>query len=223
MKQTDYLYDFAPEQKNRYCQDMSEFLHDIVIQCKAESREHLWYVREYTKILTKAYSELYKKSKMTLKKQELIVKASVIHDIGKIAIPDCILDKPGHLSITEMELLKKHTIKGSQILKSLSWDVDRDFSRICYNVCLYHHEKYDGSGYPYGLKADKIPVEAQLVGLADMYDVLIHRDVNRKKMEKSKAYYMLMTGKCGELSPRLKECFEYSREKLENIVFTGSK
>ena len=219
MKQTDFLYDFDPEQKNRYRLDMSEFLHDIVIQCKAESREHLWYVREYTRILAESYAKIYSRSKLTSKKQEIIVMASAFHDIGKITIPDSILDKPGHLSMYEMDVLKKHTIKGGQIIKSMSWKVDRDFSRICYNICLYHHEKYDGSGYPYGLKADKIPIEAQLVGLADMYDVLIHGNINKKVTEKPRAYYMLMNDKCGAISPRLKECFEYAKETMEKLEY----
>lgn len=209
------------ELKSMFCNDMSELFRDIIIQCKAESVEHLWYVREYTRILTETYAKLYPRSRLTKRKREYIVKASVLHDLGKIAIPDFILDKPGHLSLSEMEILKKHTIKGSRIIKSMSWQVERDFSKICYNVCLYHHEKNDGSGYPYGLRGDKIPIEAQIVGLADMYDVLIHGDVNREPMEKSKAYYMLMNGKCGELSPKMRECFDDSRQQMEEMVFSG--
>lgn len=219
MKQTDFSYDFTPEQKNRFCLDMSEFLFDIVIQCRAESREHLWYVREYTRILAEAYAKIYRRSKLTSRKQDIIVMAAPLHDIGKITIPDFIMDKPGHLSMSEINVLKKHTIKGGQIIKSMSWNVDRDFCRICYNICLYHHEKYDGSGYPYGLKAEKIPIEAQLVGLADMYDILIHSNVNKKAMEKPRAYYMLMNDKCGAISPRMKECFEYAKETMEQVEY----
>ena len=94
---------------------------------------------------------------------------------------------------------------------------DRDYRRICCNVCLYHHEKYDGTGYPYGLKKDRIPLEAQLVGLADMYDALVNAEVNKKPYSKDIAFYMLMNGKCGELSPRMKECLQEAKDILEVV------
>ena len=90
-----------------------------------------------------------------------------------------------------------------------------EYVRTCCNVCLYHHERYEGNGFPAGLKKDRIPLEAQLVGLADMYDVLIHSDMGRKAVTKGQAYMMLMNGECGELSPRMKECLEDAREDLE--------
>ena len=193
-----------------------EMLCDMIVQNNAESREHMWYVEKYSEILSRYYSKLYPRSRMSKEKQKLIAKAARIHDVGKISIPDVLLTKMGHMSFNEFNLYKKHTIKGGQIIRSFSVGRDRDFERICYNVCLYHHEKCDGSGYPYGLKADKIPVEAQIVGLADIYDTLRQRGVP-EPVSNNKAFYMIVNGECGEISERMINCFEEAREELEAI------
>jgi putative two-component system response regulator len=193
-----------------------ELLSDMIIQSNTESREHMWFVERYSSILSRYYSKLYPRSRMSSKKQKLIANAARIHDVGKISMPDVLLTKMGTMSFNEFNLYKKHTIKGSQIIRSFSVGRDRDFERICYNVCLYHHEKYDGSGYPYGLKADKIPVEAQIVGLADIYDTLRHGGVP-EPVSDNKAFYMIVNGKCGKISERLINCFEEAREELEAV------
>ena len=193
-----------------------ELLSDMIIQSNTESREHMWFVERYSSILSRYYSKLYPRSRMSSKKQKLIANAARIHDVGKISMPDVLLTKMGTMSFNEFNLYKKHTIKGSQIIRSFSVGRDRDFERICYNVCLYHHEKYDGSGYPYGLKADKIPIEAQIVGLADIYDTLRHGGVP-EPVSDNKAFYMIVNGKCGKISERLINCFEEAREELEAV------
>ena len=193
-----------------------ELLSDMIIQSNTESREHMWFVERYSSILSRYYSKLYPRSRMSSKKQKLIANAARIHDVGKISMPDVLLTKMGTMSFNEFNLYKKHTIKGSQIIRSFSVGRDRDFERICYNVCLYPQEKYDGSGYPYGLKADKIPVEAQIVGLADIYDTLRHGGVP-EPVSDNKAFYMIVNGKCGKISERLINCFEEAREELEAV------
>ena len=95
---------------------------------------------------------------------------------------------------------------------------DDEYNRICHNVVLYHHEKYDGTGYPYGLKKDKIPKEAQIVGLADMYDVLVHGKDKRQRFTKEEAYQMLIKDEFGEISPRLKETFQSAKDDMEAFV-----
>lgn len=202
-------------------QHLIEILRDIISYRSTESEEHIWYVQQYTRILAEQYAALYPRSKMTKHKIDLIVQAAQLHDVGKITMPDSILTRSGMLSKSELDLLKEHTIKGSQIVKVLSELQEKDYSRICYNVCLYHHEKYDGTGYPCGLKGDKIPVEAQIVGLADMYDVLVNPNMNKEPYPKEKAYYMLMNGRFGELSPKMRECLEESKELLENVHKEG--
>lgn len=193
-------------------------LEDMMTLRNAETREHIWYVKEYSRVIARAYAKHFPRSRMSMRKQELIIEAAGIHDVGKLIMQDCLLYKPGRMSTYELELYKKHTIKGGQIIKSLSTGRDRDFERICYNVCVYHHEKYDGTGYPYGLKEDKIPIEAQIVGLADIYDTLL-RCRNREAFTKEKAYRMIMDAECGLISPRLTECLKASREELESINY----
>ena len=121
----------------------------------------------------------------------------------------------------EFSLYKKHTIKGGQVIKSLSNGRDKDFERICYNVCVYHHEKYDGSGYPYGIKADKIPVEAQIVGIADIYDTLVHHNF-KEKIDPGRAFYMIVNGECGGISPKMVRCLEECRWELEGVLYKSA-
>lgn len=182
---------------------------------KFESEKHLDYVQGYTRILAVEYARLYPKSRMTKDKIERIVKAARLHDVGKMAIPDWVLLKDGRLSEGELDILKTHTIKGCEMVHLLGQTEDEVYNRICHNIVLYHHEKYDGTGYPYGLKRDKIPIEAQLVALADMYDVLIHGKGERKRFTKEEAFQMLMRGDFGQLSPKIRECFAMAKEDME--------
>lgn len=182
---------------------------------KFETKKHLAYVQGYTRILAKQYALLYPKSRMTQGKIEQIVKAAQLHDIGKIAIPEWILLKDGRLSEGEMDILKTHTTKGCEMVHLLGQTSEEEYNRICHNVVLYHHEKYDGTGYPYGLKKDKIPTEAQIVALADMYDVLIHGEGKRKRFTKDEAFQMIMRDDFGQISPKLRECFAIAKEAME--------
>ncbi len=183
-----------------------------------ESEQHIAYLQGYTRILVEHYAKLYPKARMTKERIEKIVRAARLHDIGKIAIPDWILLKDGRQSAGELDILKTHTIKGCEMIHVLGQTEDAEYNRICHNIVLYHHEKYDGTGYPYGLKKDKIPKEAQIVGLADMYDVLIHGEGDRQRFTKEETFQMLMRGVFGEISPRLKECLQDAKEDMESFV-----
>ena len=194
-----------------------EVLNDIVDSRSVESMEHIAYVQGYTRILANHYAQIFKHARMTKQKIEYIVKAATIHDIGKITLPDTILTRPGKLSHWEMEVLKGHTVKGSQIVEVMAEFEDDEYRKICRNVCMYHHEKYDGSGYPGRIRKERIPIEAQLVGLADLYDALIHTGVQSKAVKQKDAYTLLMEGRCGELSPRMKECLMSAKEELEEF------
>ncbi len=198
-----------------------DLLGDLIIQSNCETRDHITRVQNYTEILARCYSKLYPRSRMTEQKQRLTTMAARIHDVGKITMPDALLLMKGQMSSCQFNLYEKHTIKGGQIIKSLSTGRDRDFERICYNVCVYHHEKYDGSGYPYGYKENKIPIEAQIVGFADIYDTLLHSGVS-ENMNKNKAYYMIANSICGGISPRLINCFEEVREEIEAVDISVS-
>lgn len=183
-----------------------------------ETPEHIAFIQGYTRIIAEHYARLYPKSRMTMAKIEKITKAAAFHDIGKLAVLNWILLNDGRLSEGEIEMLKEHTTKGCEIVHLMGQTEDEEYNRICHNIVLYHHEKYDGTGYPYGLKKDKIPIEAQMVALADMYDVLIHGKGERQRFTKEEAYCLLLQGEFGELSPRLKECLTNAKEELEAFV-----
>ena len=202
----------------KHHEHLVNILYDIIRCNNVETLMHIQYIQGYTRILAETYAKIFPRSRMTSKKIDMIVDAAGLHDIGKIAIPDAILLRTGKLSDAEMEMMKEHTVKGYQIVKVLTEYEPEEYRRICCNVCLYHHEKYDGTGYPNKVKKERIPLEAQLVGLADMYDTLIHSTVNRQVCSKEQAYYMLINGQCGRLSPRIMECLEAGKDALEEYT-----
>ncbi|MCR5702671.1 MAG: HD domain-containing protein [Lachnospiraceae bacterium] len=215
MKEEEYIKVKPEELYN----DFVEFMVDMLVQCKADTREHIWYVARYTEILAETYARLYPKARMTAKKRSIIIQASKIRDIGKLALPDVLLDKAGEMSDMELEYYKKHTIKGSQMILNLSGKIGREYERISYNTCLYHHEKYDGSGYPYGLKGKKVPIEALLVGLADIYDALVNFKGRRATYTNEEAVFLILDGRCGELSPKMRECIIEARDEMEAVKY----
>lgn len=198
-----------------YYEQIEKILCDSICYRNAETMRHIYYVEAYTRILAEHYAGLFPRARMTASKIDMIARAARMHDVGKLLLPDFIVASPGRLTNSELEILKEHTELGSQIMKILTEFQSERFQRICQNVCRYHHEKYDGSGYPEGLQKEKIPLEAQIVALADMYDVLINAIVGGEKNTKERAYYMLMNGECGELSPRMRESLKDAKEEME--------
>ena len=154
---------------------------------------------------------------LTDSKIEVIVAASALHDIGKIAIPDSILLKPGRLTTDEFTVMKTHTSKGSEILANIKDTWDDEYGEISLTICLYHHERYDGKGYPHGLKGDEIPISAQIVSLADVYDALINERVYKNAFTKEEAFNMIMNGECGVFGPHILECFQKTRDQFESL------
>lgn len=154
----------------------------------------------------------------TNEKIAVIVAASPLHDIGKIAIKDSVLLKPGRLTDEEFEYMKTHTTKGCEILTQIAGTWSEEYEKISYEICRHHHERYDGKGYPDGLAGEDIPISAQLVSIADVYDALVSDRVYKKAIEKGKAYQMILDGECGTFSPRLIECFKESRQEFEELV-----
>lgn len=183
-----------------------------------ESGEHVKRVRGFTKILAEQLMQDYPEYDLTPEKIEVIESASVLHDIGKIAISDGILLKPGKLTKEEYEEMKLHTTKGCEILNNIEdiWD-EEEYGRACYEICRHHHERYDGKGYPDGLKGDEIPISAQLVSIADVYDALVSDRVYKSAYSGEEAYRMIMAGECGVFSPKLLDCFTKSRQRCEAL------
>ena len=178
-----------------------------------ESGEHVQRVKEFTRIMLKYLQMLHKEYQLTDEKIELMVNAAALHDIGKIAIPDSILIKPGKLTDEEYEEMKKHTIYGCQLLENFKQE-ENEFYQYCYNICRYHHERYDGKGYPDGLVGEKIPICAQVVSIADVYDALVNKRVYKDSFSTEEAIQMIHEGKCGKFSPVLLECFDAAKDEM---------
>ena len=183
-----------------------------------ESGGHIMRVREFTAVLLKYVQKYYKEYGITNETADIIAYASSMHDIGKITIPDNILLKPGKLTKEEFEIMKMHTVKGCEILNRVSVVDDDSYMKYCYQIIRSHHEKFDGNGYPDGLKADEIPIAAQIVSIADAYDALISERVYKKAYPKQEAYNMIINGRCGKFNPKLMECFKLAKEELEEMA-----
>lgn len=206
------------EKLREHHEHLIEVMHDIIEYRHTEASKHIKYVQGYTSILLHHFACLYPKSKMTEEKINMIVQATQMHDVGKITLPDSLISRQGRLSDFEMDMLKEHTTKGERIMQVMTEFEREEYQEICRNVCLYHHEKYDGRGYPFGLKKDRIPIEAQIVALADMYDALVNSPARKEIETKEEAYSMLLSGSCGVLSPKMKACLESAKEELEAYV-----
>lgn len=185
-----------------------------------ETGDHVKRVKGLTRILAVAYQKLYPETGLTKQKIDTIVRASALHDLGKISIPDNILLKPGRLTDEERQVMMSHTTKGCEILNMLSDVQDQETFKASYEVVRYHHERYDGRGYPDGLKGEDIPISAQLVSVADVYDALVSERVYKKAFDKETAYNMIMNGECGTFSPKLMQCLEFAREAIETFADT---
>ena len=203
------------EKKN---QDIIDMMGSIVEYRSLESGEHIQRVKGFTKILAENFSIMYPEYGLTREKIDAIVAASSLHDIGKIAIPDSILMKPGRLTKDEFEYMKSHTLRGCEILDSMKMDWNPVAKQVSYEIVRSHHERYDGKGYPDGLKGDDIPISAQLVSVADVYDALTSERCYKDKFTPEEAFRMIVNGECGVFSPKMMEAFRRSREQFEEFA-----
>lgn len=189
-----------------------------VVECRnLESGEHIKRVKSFTRILAEQMMLDYPESGLTQEKIDIIVSASALHDIGKIAIPDNILLKPARLTKDEYEYMKSHTIRGCEVLNDVEGVWDEAYGKVSYEICRYHHERYDGKGYPDGLAGEAIPLSAQMVGLADVYDALVSERVYKNAFPEDEAFHMIVSGECGLFSPKLLECFRKTKKKFEEL------
>ena len=191
---------------------MIDALSSIIEYRSVESGQHIRRIRMFTRILLEDVAKTYQEYNLDGRTIEIIADASSMHDIGKIAIPDSILNKPGPLTREEFEVMKTHTTKGCEMLSGLERMNDKEYIGYAYNICRYHHERWNGKGYPDGLKGDNIPICAQVVAIADCYDALTTDRVYKKALPSEQAFNMILNGECGEFSPRLLECFKNVRE-----------
>ena len=161
---------------------MIDALSSIIEYRSVETGKHIQRIGVFTRVLLEDVAHCYPEYLLDDRKIAIIFSASALHDIGKIAIPDAILNKPGRLTPDEYEIMKTHSVRGCEMLAGLDRMGDREYLQYAYNICRYHHERWDGRGYPDGLKGDNIPLCAQVVGIADCYDALTNDRVYKKAL-----------------------------------------
>ncbi|MCI9415806.1 MAG: response regulator [Eubacterium sp.] len=202
--------------------DNNEFVIDalssVIESRNAETGDHTKRIKSLTRIMLNCLMEMFPKYGLTDSQVNLITRASVLHDIGKIGIPDAILLKPGRLTNEEFEIMKTHTTIGGEILQKFYRNQTSEFDRYCYEICRHHHERWDGRGYPDHLAGDEIPISAQVVAITDVYDALISPRVYKSSFTADEAYNMIVNGECGQFPPDILECFKFAKEKFSNIV-----
>lgn len=195
-----------------------EILGTVVEYRNLESGEHIQRVKGFTEILANQVMQAYPEFGLTTEKIKEIVAASALHDVGKITIPDKILLKPGRLTDDEYEYMKSHTTRGCDMLDSIKDIWTDDYRKLCYEICRFHHERYDGNGYPDKLKGEEIPIAAQIVSVADVYDALVSERIYKNSYSKDEAFRMIVNGECGIFSPKLMECFRMVKDAFEKIA-----
>ncbi len=199
-------------------QIMLDALSAIIEHRSTESGNHVLRIRRFTRILLEEVAASCPEYGLTPEDMDSIASAAALHDIGKISIPDNILNKPGKLTPEEFEQMKTHTTVGGELILALTGITSEKELRYAYNIALYHHERWDGRGYPAGLAGDDIPICAQVVGMADVFDALTTPRVYKPAYTHSKAINMILGGECGEFSPRLLACFKNVRKQFGELA-----
>lgn len=203
------------EQLKKVNDNVIEMLGTIVEYRNLENRSHIKKISEFTEILANHMIENYPEYGLTPEKIKIIVSTSVLHDIGKILIKDSVLLKPGKLTPEEKEYVRSHPLRGYEIADSITESWGKEYQQCCREITRSHHERYDGNGYPDGLKGDEIPISAQLVSLADCYEALISESFYKSAVSYDEAYDMIIQGEKGVFSPKLLECFRQAKRELE--------
>lgn len=193
---------------------MISILSHVVEFRNSESGQHVLHIRTLTGLLLHQLVQKTDRYQLDESDISLISTASALHDIGKIMIPEEILNKPGRLTEEEYATIKTHTTEGARILKGLAIGQDEPLVKVAHAICRWHHERWDGGGYPDRLKGDEIPIAAQVVALADVYDALTSERCYKQSYSHEKAVDMILHGECGSFNPLLMECLKESSELL---------
>lgn len=195
-------------EKERASRMMIGILSQVVEKRNGESRDHVQRVAQLTSMLLAGLAQKTDHYPLTREMRRTIATAAALHDIGKMEICEDLLHKEGPLTEAERRTLQSHTLLGAQMLEEQPECRDDAFARTAYNICRWHHERYDGGGYPDGLQGEQIPIEAQVVGLADVYERLVSRPVDGHARTHSEVVQMICTGVCGAFNPLLLDCLQ---------------
>ena len=200
---------------------MTDMLARIVGCRNGEGTGHARRIRQLTELLLERLTEKTGKYRLTLQDCRRIGSAAMFHDIGKLVIPDEILNKPGKLTPEEFHRMKEHCVIGESILRSMKDYQGEPLLETAAEICRWHHERIDGRGYPDGLKGAEIPIAAQAAGLADVFDALVSRRAYKAPYTFEKAMEMIMAGDCGAFNPLLLECLRELQNTLRREVYGG--
>ena len=211
---------YEKERNNRM---MIGILSQIVEFRNGESGLHVIHINLITQLLLEQLVKKTGKYQLSWEDRLLIATASALHDIGKIGIDEKILNKPGKLTKEEFEIMKAHTLIGAQMLDNLDMYRNEKLLKLAYEICRWHHERYDGKGYPDGLVGEEIPISAQVVSLADVYDALVSERVYKKAFSHEKALEMIRNGECGTFNPLLLQCMTEAQDKLKTMMEVAEK
>ena len=210
------------QEKERNNHIIISILSEVVGLKNGESRKHILSVSRITELLLSRVMQRTSRYHLTWQDEALITNAAALHDIGKIGIDEKILNKPGKLTKEEFEIMKTHTLIGAKMVEHLEAFREEPFVKVTYAICRWHHERWDGRGYPDGLKGDAIPISAQIVSIADVYDALTSKRVYKDAFAHEKAIWMILNGECGLFNPLLLDCLLDIKDSLKEELQKNS-
>lgn len=210
------------QEKERNNHIIISILSEVVGLKNGESRKHILSVSRITELLLSRVMQRTSRYHLTWQDEALITNAAALHDIGKIGIDEKILNKPGKLTKEEFEIMKTHTLIGAKMVENLEAFREEPFVKVTYAICRWHHERWDGRGYPDGLKGDAIPISAQIVSIADVYDALTSKRVYKDAFAHEKAIWMILNGECGLFNPLLLDCLLDIKDSLKEELEKSS-
>ena len=187
---------------------MIRILSNVLGSRNSESREHILHIKTATEMMLRQLVKITDAYPMTEADISLITTASSLHDIGKICIPEEILNKPGRLTDEEFRIMKTHSELGADMIQDMHFPKDNSLVRASWEICRWHHERWDGKGYPDGLKGEEIPISAQVVSIVDVYDALTSERCYKKAFDHDTAIQMILEGQCGQFNPILLMCLK---------------
>ena len=187
---------------------MIRILSNVLGSRNSESRDHILHIKTVTELMLRQLVKITDAYPMSEVDIALITTASSLHDIGKIYIPEEILNKPGRLTDEEFKIMKTHSELGAEIIQNMNFPKDNPLVHTSWEICRWHHERWDGKGYPDGLKGEKIPISAQVVSIADVYDALTSERCYKKAFDHDTAIQMILDGQCGQFNPLLLKCLK---------------
>ena len=204
--------------RERNSQMMIGILSQVVEKRNGESRAHVQRISELTDLLLARLARRTDRYQLTQEARRTISTAAALHDIGKMEICDSLLNKAGSLTAEEMRIVQSHTLLGAKMLEGLEAYREEGFVRVAYQICRWHHERYDGSGYPDHKKGEEIPIAAQVVGLADVYERLVSKPVDGKARTHREAMQMILSGECGAFNPLLLSCLHEADAEIQDAM-----